>query len=256
MKITSKIISFWESYIRTESFKKNVLLIRKAIGIPEEGLPLEDDYHKNSTLYAELLFSPVNLNKKPEVGDLYREIFNKVPVPYQNSDTILFVNGYIRYNETMFWIFEEDAQHNPIVLVDILSEVMDLPHCDNNCHTQQYFDSLSQRYPVAIALSPYQGIGELVDFVRNKYEDASKLLNDHISSGNIEYDEESFVKTRGLRKRSQKSFLLEDIVYDNRDKSLAEIAEIVLKNTGLHKDQGEIGKIKSLAIQRRNNENN
>lgn len=259
MKSTDKIIAFLEKYTREEFFQKRVKMIRKKMGMPVEGDLLPNDFKESMDyifIALGIVYNGKILLKLPK-NDLIplKEIYSKIPIPFTNHEMIRFINIYIQYNKKLYCIFEDniDSTGQNVALHDLRNEFLETKGCCD-CElkvAENFMNHFSLKYPSIIGISPYATQNEVISLIKEKWGDISNTMKCHIASGDVPFDENDKKFLNTLRRRSELSLEIEDIIYKNKTLSLKEIGKIIQEKTGEFLGQGEIGKIKNLAIKRR-----
>lgn len=262
-KAVKRLENFLEKYTREKYFQDRVALIRKKIGIPEKGVAFPGippvytiEFPAN---VLGISYREVNYPTFPARMDIkYSEILRKLPNAYKIIDIILFINIYILYNERHYEVFGRTGGSNGTVsLIEYRSEYFEMVGCCD-CElkvTENYIDETSKKYPVVIGISPYASQNEVVDFVKDHWGHIQSYMDELVKKEEIPpfKQEKNFLST--LRRRTSKSKTIEDIIYKNKNLSLKQLALIVGEETGKIFDQGEISKLRNLAIKRREKTN-
>jgi hypothetical protein len=259
MKSLDKLKSFLEKYTREVYFQERIEQIRKEIGIPPNGAKIPKKQSKIDSIFLILGFKyngvsyPTFPAKRPEI---YNEILRKIPKPYQQLLIIKFINYYILYNKRNYSVFNESifSSRNTVELVEYRTDFLEMEGlCDCSVKVcEDYMKNMSKDYPVIIGVSPYASQNEVISLIKDKWDCIQVYMQKLIEDKDIDFSEDDKKILSQLRQRSPESKEIEDIVYNNKGLSLNEISNIVKDKTGKRFDQGEIGKIKSLAIKRRN----
>jgi hypothetical protein len=259
MKSTDKIIAFLEKYTREEFFQKRIKMIREEMGIPLSGDSLPDNFKKSLDYISIILGITyngkilLNLPKKDLIP--LNEIYLKIPSPFCTHQMIRFINIYIQYNKKLYCVFEDNlsSANQNVALFDFRNEFLEMEGCCD-CKlkvAEDFMEHISLKYPVEIGISPYATQNEVISLIKERWSEISDIMKTYIDDGSVPFnkDDNEFLKT--LRRRGELDLKIEDIIYENKILPLKEIGKIIKKKTGKFLDQGEIGKIKSLAIKRR-----
>ena len=143
---------------------------------------------------------------------------------------------YIFYNELMF--FADSYAQNLCIISDIPME-KDEPYSEK---TQKDDDRL---FPIAIRVSPYASLRDILDFVKKVYKYEIKLLQDNYK--------EKGVKVGKFKERKDKIRERNDFIYEHKHLPRKEIMHLLTKRFGADNtlDYAYIGKIISLEKKRR-----
>jgi hypothetical protein len=260
MKSLEKLESFFERYTREKQFQDRILIIRQRLGIPPEGVPLPDNvdlsYVGSPVSLLGIKYEDINYATIPSrMDDDYKEIIRPLPKIYKTLVTIAFINGYILYNKRIYDVFHQFYNHieGSVSIKEFREDFLECEGvCDSEiCPCQDYMQEVSEKFPVIVGISPYASQNEVIDLIKERWDYIQFKFQDMAKDGFIPpFEDEKKLLSR-LRKREVISQKVEDAIYRNKHLSLKEICLAVKKETGVMLDPGEAGKIKSLAIQRR-----
>lgn len=266
MKSLEKLKNYLETYTRTDHFIERVLKIRKKVGIPEGGIatppPSKKELIFNTNTPVTILGINYNGIKYPtypsEMDQTYRELIEPLPKIYSNIGLIWFINFFILYNVrdydrlSMYLSYHE--QTTTALIYSRFDYLERMGCCDCSVKvSEDYINTVSEKYPISIGISPYATQNEVIDLVKKSWELMQHEFRELERNGHIpEFKDEKKWLSK-IRKRCESSLQIEDIVYENRHLSLADLVKKIKEETGHVFDQGEIGKIRSLAKKRREN---
>lgn len=259
MKSTDKLKNYFEQYTREKYFMDRIYQIRKDIGIPEDGISdkipprLSMDYigFIMGVKYKDKVYPtfPAKMTK------IYAELLKPVPKIYRELLVIQFINIFILYNKRDYCIFEKTFEHfgNSVGLINFKIEYLEHKDCCD-CELkvcENYMKETSDRYPIMIGISPYATQNEVIDLIKKRWNYMQFHFNELEKDNDISKFQKEKKELSKIKTRSTKSKKIEDIVYKNKEYTLNEIRKIIKQKTGIILDPGEVGKIKSLAIKRR-----
>lgn len=255
MKSTNKLKNYFEQYTREKYFSDRVLQIRKDIGIPQNGIN-EDIPPRLSMEYIGFLMGIKYKDKAyptypAKMTNIYAEILKPIPKIYKELLAIQFINLYILYNQRDYSVFEYYG--NSVELINFrLAYLEDKDCCDCELKVcENYMKEISSKYPVIIGISPYATQNEVIDLIKKRWKQTQYIFKELEKNNDIPKFREEKNKLLKIRTRKSTSKEIEDLIYENKNASLKNLVAIVDAKTGTHLDQGEIGKLRSLAINRR-----
>ena len=260
MKSTDKLKNYLETYTRERYFIDRVLEIRKEIGIPKNGIKMPNLSGRvirglPASLFGIKYKNTNHLTFPKQRTKIYSEILEPIPEIYKNVNIILFINIFILYNERKYDVFtqfynsiEDTVSFNEYRL-DFL-ERRGCCDCDVKV-CEDFMDETSKKYPIMIGISPYATQNEAIDLIKKRWDYIQMCFVDLEKRGRIEVFAKEKISLAKIRSRKTKSKEIEDLVYDNRSLSLKLLRGLVNEKTGELLDDGEIGKLRSLAIKRR-----
>lgn len=262
MKSAEKLKNYLETYTRERYFTDRVLQIRKDIGIPENGIPFaKDSFFDNFENWLGMLLS-IQYNGKnyKTIGGFTAPIYNDLLIPlpkiYKFHAIILFFNIYILYNERCYKVFEKEMygnNHGTTKIINFRNECIDIEGCCD-CRlkvSENYMNETSKEYPVLIGISPFATQNEVIDLIKKRWDDLQEIMKKLAMNKHIEPFEEDKRQMSKVRGRENLSKEIEDMVYENRNLPLKKIGVIIKQRIGAFLDSGEVGKIRSLSIKRR-----
>lgn len=265
IKSTSRLKNYLENYTREKYFTDRIYQIRKDIGIPQNGIKFPKRTPKDYTieLPASILGIRYKENTYPTIParmtQIYAELISPLPKIYQEFEIILFFNIYILYNERHYEIFEQfwGGTRDTVHLIRLRTEYLEMAGCCD-CKVkvcEKYIDFESKKYPIAIGISPYATQNEVISLIKKRWKYIQEYISQLAKDKHIVLDENDKKRLLKVRERQNISIEIEDIVYNNKKLSLSRTGDIVREKTGKILDQGELGKIRSLAIKRRETKN-
>lgn len=262
MKILEKEKGYFETYTRETYFQDRILLIRKKLGIPPEGIEPSKGLQASSFFLSQdpvsvfgIKLDHINYQTSPRFRDpVYNELLEPIPQIYQTFNAILFINAYILYNKRFYDVFQSvDRMDNSVDLtkfrIDFLEHETGCQ--DGRCPSESYLGEKSEKYPVMIGISPYASQNEVIDFIKKQWSNIQEHFTELAKYNYLEQFEKDRSRLSKIRSRKQKSREVEDFVYENRTLSLKQLSRLVKKELGVDADEGSVGKIRSLAIKRR-----
>lgn len=262
MKSEDKLKNYLEAYTREKYFTDRVLQIRKDIGIPDNGIPFQkESFFANFENWLGMLLSIQynGVNYKTFGGfitPVYNDLFKPLPKIYTSHVMVLFFNIYILYNERCYEVFGKEIYgnyHGTTRIINFRNEYREMDGCCD-CDlkvSENYMKEVSEKYPVMIGISPYTTQNEVIDLVKKRWDDIRKTLKDFVTDENIESFEEDTKRMSKIRSRETLSKEIEDMVYENKNLTLKKLGALIKEKTTVLLDPGEIGKIRSLALKRR-----
>ncbi len=260
MKSTNKLKNYLESYTRERYFIDRVAQIRKDIGIPGNGIPFPEamDYYAkgNPVSVLGIYYKDIRYDTFPTRRTaIYSELLEPIPKIFNHLELNLFINIYILYNKRCYEVFElfYNVIRNTVSLIEYRMAFLERKDCCD-CELkvcENYMDYESKKYPIMIGISPYATQNEIIDLVKNRWNYIQNSVEKLSKNGHIEPYKEEKERLSKIRERDLKSKEIEDIVYTNKELSLNELKDAIKEKTGVKLDQGEIGKIRSLSIKRR-----
>lgn len=259
MKSTNKLKNYLESYTREKYFTDRVAQIRKDIGIPKNGIKFPGvSFFENPDnfigLNLSIKYQDVNYPVFGARTAIYNELLTPLPEVFKEPTLILFFNIYILYNERRYEALELffNGGRDTVSFIKYRIDYIEDKDCDCELRVcEKYMDFWSKKYPIMIGISPYATQNEAIDLIKKRWSDIQDHMTELAKDGNIEQFEKEKMQLSRIRKRELKSKELEDLVYANKDLNIEELRTLVREKTARILDPGEIGKIKSLAIRRR-----
>jgi len=260
MKTNDKLINYFENYTREKYFTDRVYLIRKELGIPRNGIRFPKKLPEYGMLFlpASILGISYKDKKLPAMAlqvniKPYDELAKRLPSIYKNLESLWFINVYILYNLRKYGIFDVMSKCKATELIKLRMEYLEMEGCCD-CEikvAEDFLKNKSERYPITIAISPYATQNEVIDFVKHQWDEIQEYFLELENKGEIPAFSEEKEQLAKLRGRKHDSKEIEDIVYKNKKLSLNALSELICEKTNKSLDAGEIGKIRSLAIKRR-----
>ena len=260
MKSTNKLINYLESYTREKYFTERVEEIRKKIGIPEGGIMFPDNETANSIDFTQMYFEikyknvsyPTYAKKRVQI---YSELLKPVPEIYQEHELIIFFNIFILYGKRYFEIFEQfyNVIKDSVSLIESRMIFLEREGCCD-CETdvcENYMNTESAKYPVMIGISPYATQNEVLDLVKARWQYIQLHMAELAKNGNIAPFDEGKKQLSQIRERKTESKELEDTLYETRNLPLKVLVSILREKTGKVFDEGTAGKMRSVAVNRR-----
>ena len=263
MKSFEKMRNYFESYTREKYFQDRIKAIRKKIDIPLEGVKLPDGFNASSLVRFQgpvsvfgIKLDHLNYQTSPNQRDTaFKELIKPIPSIYQTMSTVLFINAYILYNERFYKVFESffNRVEGPVSLTEFRNDFLEHEaSCEDDlCPNEDYLRSKSKQFPVMIGISPLASQNEVIDLIKDRWDYIQYHFSELVERRVIPPFQSEKLTLSKLRKRGQKSREIEDIVYENKKASLKKLGALIKEKTGHIFDPGEIGKIRSLAIKRR-----
>lgn len=264
MKSTDKLKNYFEIYTREDYFQERVKQIRKDIGIPLNGIEFSGpSFFENAENTVGMCFEikyngatyPVFPDDK--MPTIYKELLSPIPKIYNETETLLFINIFILYNERRYESFKissEDWISTTVSLVDFRKNYQNMSGSYNyGLHVcEDYMDIESQKYPVMIGISPYASQNEVIDLIKEKWKYIQKNMAQLEANKDITVSREDKERLAKIRQRDELSKKVEDVVYNYKKLSINDLRKAIKEKTGEILDPGEVGKIRSLAKKRRN----
>lgn len=261
MKSASKLKNYLEKYTREKYFTDRITQIRKDIGIPENGIQFPKSlFQENTTelvgMIMSIKYKDANYPTFPAKRTLiYSELLKPIPAIYKEPIMIAFINIYILYNERFYELFEQFNNNirNTVALIESRMAYLERKGCCD-CELkvcEKYMDIESKKYPVMIGISPCATQNEVTDLVKKQWDYIQFHMEELTREAHIESFNEDRKQLSQIRMRQTKSKEIEDIVYKHKNLPLKEIKAIVKEKTNTSLGYEDVGKIKSLAIRRR-----
>lgn len=227
-----KLLNYFDHLVKTSSFQKKILRIRKKYKIPVSGF--EDETQKNW-----LPTQWVHHDNKKIQDKLYDvdipKIIEKFALFGRNWDSLLW--EYIFYNvydhQRTFFIFPTDE-------LCYLSDIQaDKTECDLHLpewaeEFQRIENELDKKFPILIRVSAYASQNDIRDFIQTNKDRILRIQEEHRKKGILLGKIRS--KNPIIQERNQ-------FIYENRNLKLKEITKLVYENFHEHLDEGNVGKI-------------
>ncbi len=219
--------NYAKDLLSQKGFQTLVKKLRKSYDIPENGFklntpswthPIETWKHRTDPQMLEKLRN--ELRKFCETKQ------------FAEKDWRSIFEYYIFYNE--LFLFQDPNSHNMCYVTDILTQKDSLG--------QELNDSLRNAFPVALLISPYASKRDILDYVE-------KLYKTQILPTQQIYQKDA--KQGKVRNKNGKVQARNLFIYQNRNKSLKVIADLVRAEFKELLDHGHIGKIISLEHNKR-----
>lgn len=230
---SKKIKHFFLELLDKEDFQAAVKQFRKDYGIPESGFSLSDEHVQFKGKHL----APDKWSYPQEGGDNAMEIYSadkeklckKFKIPVGAGD--LF-SHYIVYNAI-----------NPLGMVYGLCETQD---CYQIGEFKELDEEVTRHYPVAIRLSPYASINDILDYVKVAYTKEVKPLQEKYKDKKTRLGR---AKTKNVSVQQLNTF-----IYKHGHLSLNTIKDLLKEKNWFGKErlgQSEISKILSSERERR-----
>ncbi len=274
-----KILTEFKKLIVTHEFTSEVFGIRKAIGIPENGLVMSEE--DRSRFYFSI-YTPTSLRGKypedipayfKEMDDAIKRI--TIKLPFCTSYIEQVVRCYIYYN---LFLFDEISQYSKLFRLENLCNISDarkdfedafpdfsfqkqiskflnkegrldadfvldqhMVEILSNMHIHWMKDSV-KKYPISLNISESASQRDVIDYIQKNWKHIKALQNRYHGKSSL-----TFAKT----KTNQKILERNEIIYQNREKSGREISKLLQGKNYPDVDIGGIGKIISLEKKKR-----
>ncbi|KKR18345.1 MAG: hypothetical protein UU65_C0002G0220 [candidate division CPR2 bacterium GW2011_GWC1_41_48] len=227
-----KMWNYFLDITKKEYFNDVIKELRKKYEIPPNGYKPDEDgcyrFPPRNTIFED--------NFQKELA-LRNEIIEKICRKYQlhNFDFSDVVLRYVFYN--YIELSNQLGACGLFIVSDVIKEKED-PFSE---FVQQSDD---MAYPIAIRISPYASQRDLIDFIKNKivWKKEIEFLQNKYKDKNI--------KIGRVKAKNQSTQERNDFIYQNRDKTLKEVREL-LADKNIFLDDGHIAKIISLEKQKR-----
>lgn len=226
-----KFLNYMREIIESEYFQTFIKDTRKRYSIPNDGFPAKGNSR---------LFPPEKWvgRDNSEIYKQYREeirVFSR-KYHWHHLDGIDILDNYIFYNKTDF-PFSPNS-FNVCMVADLVGEKEE-PYADV---TQEDDDAL---FPIAVRISPYASLRDILDFIRRAYKYEIKFLQE-------QYREKG-IKLGKFKKRKTSIQERNEFIYQNRNLPRKEIMRLVTDKFGGNNsiDYGYIGKIISMEKKKR-----
>ncbi len=226
-----KFLRYFEELVKTQPFQKEIFCIRKKYGVPTNGFKSS----KKVDLPENWVFRFSKRRREFEIE--IKKLCQKNHLHYM--DSIILLKPYILYNELdLENIIYERGVFNLLHISDLAEE-------SKEPSSRSFQESDNMAYPIAVRISPYASLRDILDFIKKVYKNSILPLQNHY-------------KIEGVRigkSKKKKAFIQErnKIIYQNRHLPSKTIMEILYKKYGFNFeiDQGYIGKIISIEKKRR-----
>jgi hypothetical protein len=216
----TKLQTYLENIARKEVFISDLKKIRKELKLPENGI---DTVIENTA-------GSFNFHKKEKLLNLIDWLVDKHKMGMFKSAEIPL---------------EYLVLYDKIVLPEYydVCAIQDLKQQDwskNRYGETLYSDST---HPISIRISPHASEREIIDFIKSNYTKYLRPLQ------TLYKNRRSTIGKN--RKRTSRTIIIADFIYENRDLSSKEISEKMKAEIGIRKFSWEITKIKNSEIKRR-----
>jgi len=219
-----KIWSYFLDLVKSNSFQKNILEIRKKYKIPENGFPeaeLLEIYGKETDDYEDMFVEIMDICTK------YKLFF---------EDWYIIISEYVLSNE----IDSEFSDNNQnVCIVRDLDEDKTKQDDDCDCISCK---NRNEIYPIGIKISPYASKRDIIDYIRKNFG-LVKSLQERYKNPKIMIGR--------VRKKKQSIQERNDFIYENRELSINETKKQVEEKFGESLDYEYIGKIRSEEAKKR-----
>lgn len=220
----------WNYYLAitdSDSFRLFISDVRYKCGIPQIGFK---DYEEKKR-WREHCSS--------RGFDCYKELqkdLNKFCKKYKLHyvDWYEIIEEYIYYNKKGHPIHSNSYN---LCLISDLAEEKKEPF------SKDFQESDNLAYPIAVRISPYASLRDILDYIKRLYKVEIKPLQDSYKSEGIKIGK---IKTKNLNVQQRNSF-----IYENKDLPRKKIKELVQKKFNITLDYEYIGKIISEEKKRR-----
>lgn len=214
-----KLWRYFVEITKKQSFKKEVLRIRKICDIPPDGY-FDRRYEEGNTIS----------NKNKHTLTLTREI-KKLCEKY----SLLDIHWWMTFEE--YILYSEYLRPN-LVMGDLIT-ILD----KNDIEVEDdFFREVLDFYPVMICVNPKASNRELIDWVKK---------NSYVIRGAQDKYTNKNSRIGTNRKQSKLQESIRDYIYENKDKPLKVLSKNVEEIFGVYIDEGNMGKKKSLEMKRR-----
>ncbi|MEK9159825.1 MAG: hypothetical protein AAB383_03790 [Patescibacteria group bacterium] len=214
--------SFYDS-TKKKAFQTFILQLRGKYKIPQNGFKINGN--KWTTPPAEWAYEMWDTEHK-EIQNAIKDFCRNQQIP--SKDWSFSIEQYLFFNQ--IFISPEPNSHNVCYITDISTKQDSLG--------QELNDDLTTAYPVGLLISPYASQRDILAYVKDIYTTEIVPLQE-------KYKKEGSLigKSRGKMAITRKR---NELIWQNRERPLKEIMEVVKKECGLDADVGSIGKILSL----------
>lgn len=236
LKVTEYILDFMEK----EYFTDNIKALRKKYGIPESGYKITEK-NLESISKSILTYIPAELNVKGKDGKaLSIQITKDLNVLFKEKLEIssLYSSFLFKYffffNDKDFSILEK--YRDGISLIKIRDLKIDI----DDGLIEECPDVYDNK-PIAITLHPETTKRDLLDFVEQRWIEIEARLLDYKTNKS---------KLKNIRIKKPKARLRDQIIYENKDKSIKEISS-ELGKVKIPLDFGNISNYKKKIVGKR-----
>lgn len=233
----TKLVSSFNALVRTQSFKNEVISLRKKYHIPLEGFLLKEAINSPVSMEGSLMEPKEWVYAgKPEYRHKIREDAEKIlnPRGFFGLHWHLCFKAYLLY--------DLNFANNEPVIESSLCKVTDVEEDETMRHYIEVEGRFNE-FPVAIQISPYATTRDIIDFIRknkNQIQYIQSRFQNPIS--NIKK-----IRTKNPLKQARNDF-----IYKNRNLRHKQIIALLPKELNFGVDEGSIGKIISIERKRRN----
>lgn len=236
-KYNEKVINTFQNFLRKEVFQKNIKELRKKYNVPPAGIAIRDEELKKISQRS-LPLSSREFNKDME------SILSEFPLKHWG--VLFLAKIYFFYNDIdRFVNLNPDIHYGVLETFNLANDLatyeqgFDPDNGDDPIVMLKEIVARGEEYPVAIGIHKDASKRDLLDFIAKSWKE---IIKQRASGGS---------KLLEVRGRKSKNRFTADLIYKNKGLSIKEIRGI-LSDQNIFKDDGEIAKIRSQEIKRRN----
>lgn len=222
-----KMWNSFHDFTKKRAFQEFILNLRGKYRIPQNGFTINGDSW--TTPPDEWTYEMWDTEHK-EIQSAIRGFCREQQIP--SKDWEFTIEQYLFFNQ--MFISPEPNSHNMCYITDMSTK--------QDSVGQELNDDLITAYPVGLLISPYASQRDILAYVKSIYRaEIAPLQKKYKTEGSLIGKSRS--KMAMTRKRNE-------LIWQNRERPLKEIMEIVKKEFRTDIDVGSIGKI--LSLERKN----
>ncbi len=223
-----KLLNSFEDFTKKEEFQEFILGLREKYKIPPNGFLIKGS---TWTTPPKEWISEIWSVEHREVQTVIKEFCENQQIP--SKDWKFVIEQYLFFNK--IFLSQEPNSHNLCYVTDISTKKDSLG--------QDLTKDLILAYPVGLLISPYASKRDILDYIEHIFTTEIKPLQEKYEN------EDSFIgKSRQKMTLTKKRA---NLVWENQDKPLKEIAELIKTVLGTDIDVGAVGKLLSLERKKR-----
>lgn len=255
----NKLLLQFKRFTETKSFNREIIEIRKFLGIPLEGKKLTEKELENINEYIKFpeddefryVLCGMRLKRVSDYPEAVEHLLSMFPVMTTYFE--LIIRNYIHYNVFLYKELEQyayadwgictlsDAEFDESKYLIDEDPEMSFSLEGHNKNVIKF----TRKYPVSIKIHQEASQNDVIDYIKKNWSVIKGL------QGKYQNEDKFFSLKNSKTKENLKLKKRNDFIYENRNLPRREIMKMVNRDFGADLDQGSIGKIISLECKKR-----